>query len=156
MRESESPVYLAGQHIKIFLALFPSAVHLDTPPGSGSFAFRISRTRGFSRQSNYLELNAYFLRLLERFLQPRALHIARRHQHGQDLDSRPVHQFFQRRNHTLFFRPASNLGDSQQRTRRVTPSVNIQLMWPCGNRQISGCFHFCQSSSVCSASTNKS
>jgi hypothetical protein len=63
VRESESPLYVAGQRIKIFLALFPSAVHLDTPPGSGSFAFRISRTRGFSRQSNYLELKAHFLKL---------------------------------------------------------------------------------------------
>jgi len=47
VRESGSPLYVAGQRIKIFLALFPSAVHLDTPPGSGRFAFRISRTRGF-------------------------------------------------------------------------------------------------------------
>jgi hypothetical protein len=36
---------------------------LHPPPGSGSFAFRISRTRGISRQSNYLELKAYFLKL---------------------------------------------------------------------------------------------
>ena len=37
---------------------------LHPPPGSGNFAFRISRTRGFSRQSNYLELKAHFLKLL--------------------------------------------------------------------------------------------
>jgi len=36
---------------------------LHSPPGSGIFAFRISRTRGFSRQSNYLELKAQFLKL---------------------------------------------------------------------------------------------
>ena len=33
---------------------------VDPPPGSGSFAFRISRTRKFSRQTNYLELKAQF------------------------------------------------------------------------------------------------
>jgi len=61
VRESEFPLYVAGQRIKIFLALLPSAVHLDTPPGSGNFAFRISRTTGFSRQFNHLELKAHFL-----------------------------------------------------------------------------------------------
>jgi hypothetical protein len=34
---------------------------LHPPPGSGSFAFRISRTRGISRQFIYLELKAHFL-----------------------------------------------------------------------------------------------
>jgi hypothetical protein len=63
VRESGLPLCVAGQRIKIFLALLPSAVHLDTPPGSGRFAFRISRTGGFSRQSNYLELKAHFLKL---------------------------------------------------------------------------------------------
>jgi len=38
-RESDVPLWVAGQRIKIFLALLPSAVHLDTPPGSGNFAF---------------------------------------------------------------------------------------------------------------------
>jgi hypothetical protein len=33
------PLHFPGQRIKIFLALLPSAVHLDTPPGSGNFAF---------------------------------------------------------------------------------------------------------------------
>jgi hypothetical protein len=37
---------------------------LHPPSGSGSFAFRISRTRGFSRQFNYLELKARFLKLV--------------------------------------------------------------------------------------------
>src|SRR5208282_179812 len=93
---------------------------------------------------------------LDRFLQPGWLHKVRGHDQCHSLNGRPVHQFCQRRDHTLFFRPASNLGDSQQRTRRVMPGMNIQLTWPCGSRQISGCFHFCQSSSVCSASTSKS
>ena len=52
--------------------------------------------------------------------------------------------------------PASNLGASQSSTRLLMSGVNIQLTWPCGSRQISGCFQFCQSSSVCSASTSKS
>ena len=34
---------------------------LHPPPGSGNFAFRISRTRGFSRHFDYLELKAHFL-----------------------------------------------------------------------------------------------
>lgn len=58
--ESESQLYVAGERIKIFLALLPSVVHLDTLPGSESFAFRISRTGGFSRPSIYLELKAQF------------------------------------------------------------------------------------------------
>ena len=33
---------------------------LHPPSGSGNFAFRISRTRGFSRQSNYMELKAHY------------------------------------------------------------------------------------------------
>jgi hypothetical protein len=37
------------------------ATHIDPPPGSGSFAFRISRTRGFSRQFIHLDLKAHFL-----------------------------------------------------------------------------------------------
>jgi hypothetical protein len=36
---------------------------LHPPPGSGSFAFRISRTREFSRQFIYLELKARFLKM---------------------------------------------------------------------------------------------
>jgi hypothetical protein len=36
---------------------------LHPPPGSGSFAFRISRTTEFSRQFNHLELKAQFLKL---------------------------------------------------------------------------------------------
>src|SRR5262245_17312712 len=47
-------------------------------------------------------------------------------------------------------------GDNQRRTRPVTPGANIQLMWPCGSRQISGRSHFCQSSSMASFSTNRS
>jgi hypothetical protein len=43
-RESEALLCVAGQRVKILLALFPSALHLDPPPGSGSFAFRIPRT----------------------------------------------------------------------------------------------------------------
>jgi len=39
VRESGLPLCVAGQRIKIFLALLPSAVHLDTPPDSGSSAF---------------------------------------------------------------------------------------------------------------------
>jgi hypothetical protein len=36
---------------------------LHPPPGSVSFAFRISRTRGFSLKSNYLESMAHLLKL---------------------------------------------------------------------------------------------
>jgi len=36
---------------------------LHPPPASGSFAFRISRTREFSRQFIYLELKARFLKM---------------------------------------------------------------------------------------------
>jgi hypothetical protein len=47
------------------LATAPKAIRLRStlhpPPGSGNFAFRISRTRGFSRQFIYLELKAHFL-----------------------------------------------------------------------------------------------
>ena len=36
VRESEVRLWVAGQRVKIFLALFPSAVHLDSLPGSRS------------------------------------------------------------------------------------------------------------------------
>ena len=48
---------------------------LHPPPGSGSFAFRISRTRGFSRQFNYLELKAHFLKLLTFRLKRRTINV---------------------------------------------------------------------------------
>jgi Protein kinase domain len=43
----------------IYCSPHPAPLQIDSPPGSGSFAFRISRRRGFSRQSNYLELSAF-------------------------------------------------------------------------------------------------
>jgi len=52
------------------------------------------------------------------------------------------------RNHSLFFRPASNLRASQRSTRSLMPGTNSPLMWRCGSRQLSGCFHFCLSSSI--------
>ncbi len=42
-RESEFPLWVAGQRVKIFLALFPSAVHLDPLTVSGVAASRILR-----------------------------------------------------------------------------------------------------------------
>jgi hypothetical protein len=42
-REPDFPLYVAGQRLKIFLALIPSAVHLDPLTVSESPAFRILR-----------------------------------------------------------------------------------------------------------------
>ena len=70
--------------------------------------------------------------------------------------SQPVNELCQGRNHALFSRPASNLGASQSSTRSVNPGTIIQLMWPYGSRQISGCCDFCQSSSMGCLSANKS
>ena len=54
-RESNVPLWVAGLRIKIFLALFPAAVHLDTPPGSRSFACK-NRAQGIvSRRIVMLE-----------------------------------------------------------------------------------------------------
>ena len=51
---------------------------LHPPPGSGNFAFRISRTRGFSRQFNYLELSS-ILKVLTLRLKRRTINCNREH-----------------------------------------------------------------------------
>lgn len=35
--------WFAGRRVNVLLALLPSALHIDPPPGSGAFPFRISR-----------------------------------------------------------------------------------------------------------------
>jgi hypothetical protein len=46
-------LYVAGQRIKIFLALSPPAVHLDTPLGSRTLAFRSARTEDTFQQNHH-------------------------------------------------------------------------------------------------------
>jgi hypothetical protein len=41
-------LYVAGRRVKLFLALPPSAVQLDPPPGSGAFAFRFRAWRNIN------------------------------------------------------------------------------------------------------------
>ena len=76
--------------------------------------------------------------------------------HRSGLNAAPVNEFCQRRYRALFCRPASNLGASQRRTPPIKPRTNCALTWPCGNRQISGCCHFCQSSSIACTSAHRS
>jgi hypothetical protein len=54
--------YVAGRRVNVLLALLPSALHIDPPPGSGELLVRISRTKDFSRlKINYsLQLAFWF------------------------------------------------------------------------------------------------
>ena len=51
---------------------------------------------------------------------------------------------------------APSRGDSQRRTRPVKRGTHAQLTCPCCNRQMSGCPHACQRSSMGPLPTNKS
>ena len=43
-------LYVAGRRVNVLLARLPSALHIDPPPGSRAFAFRISRGENCWRQ----------------------------------------------------------------------------------------------------------
>ena len=56
----------------------------------------------------------------------------------------------------LFFDRLPTSVPASQARGPSSPALNIPLTWPCGSRQISGCSHFCQSSSIGCLSANKS
>ena len=53
-RESDVSLYVAGWRVNVLLALLPSALHIAPAARLRGFAFRITRTKDFSRQKiNY-------------------------------------------------------------------------------------------------------
>jgi len=60
-RAKDNLLILWADEAQRFMTAIRLRSTLHPPPGSGSFAFRISRRTGFSRQFNHLELKAHFL-----------------------------------------------------------------------------------------------
>jgi hypothetical protein len=54
-------LYVAGRRVKVRLSAVLRIPPLTRRPAPGLLPFRISRTKGFSRQLMYLELKAHFL-----------------------------------------------------------------------------------------------
>ena len=60
VRESKIQFYVAGRRVNVLLASSGCAPHCTRRPAPGVLLFRISRTRGFSRQFIFLELKTHF------------------------------------------------------------------------------------------------
>jgi hypothetical protein len=60
-RESQIRLRVAGRRVEVRLSAALRVPPLTRRPAPGGLLFRISRTKGFSRQFNHLELKANFL-----------------------------------------------------------------------------------------------